>query len=233
MKKIIKIGCCGWARNRSEYFKNFNLIEIQETFYQPPQNTKVFEHLREIAPENFEFSVKAWQIITHLPESPTYKKLREKNLNLNKCGFFKPTKEVFSAYERILDLAKILKARVILFQTPSSFSLSAENLKNFQNFFQNTNRENFLFAWEPRGVKEKSLIKKLCQKLNLIHCVDPFKEKPLWGSINYFRLHGKPNYNLNYVYNKDDFKKLFEFSDKKENYILFNNISMFENARFF
>jgi uncharacterized protein YecE (DUF72 family) len=76
-KDEIKIGCCGFAVSQQEYFKSFKLIEIQHTFYQLPL-LKTAEKWRNSAPKDFEFTIKAWQLITHEPASPTYRRLREK-----------------------------------------------------------------------------------------------------------------------------------------------------------
>ena len=72
----IKTGCCGFAGAQGDYFDRFRLIEIQDTFYQLPQ-LKTAERWRRTAPEGFEFLIKAWQLITHLPASPTYRRVGE------------------------------------------------------------------------------------------------------------------------------------------------------------
>ncbi|HUW19226.1 MAG TPA: DUF72 domain-containing protein [Sedimentisphaerales bacterium] len=36
-KATTKVGCCGFPVARPEYFEQFSLVEIQQTFYQPPQ----------------------------------------------------------------------------------------------------------------------------------------------------------------------------------------------------
>ena len=70
----VKIGTCGFGRvNRPEYFKLFPIVEIQHTFYQPPQ-IETFEKWRSGAPDDFEFTLKAWQLITHEASSPTYRR---------------------------------------------------------------------------------------------------------------------------------------------------------------
>jgi len=33
----IKIGCCGFPTSKEKYYKDFKAVEIQKTFYQPPQ----------------------------------------------------------------------------------------------------------------------------------------------------------------------------------------------------
>src|SRR3984885_14764785 len=80
------IGCCGWAGSQPQYFSQFPVIEIQSTFYDPPAS-KVAARWREIAPPEFEFCIKAWQLITHSPSSPTYRRLR-KPIAPNRSVFF-------------------------------------------------------------------------------------------------------------------------------------------------
>lgn len=229
----IKVGCCGFPEKKEYYFEHFKLVEIQETFYQPPLKIETVKKWREKAPKEFEFTLKAWQIITHPFNSPTYKRLKERVGKPENYGFFKNTKEVFRALERTKEIAKVLKAKIIVFQTPSSFKPKKENIENLRNFFKKASEKNFIFVWEQRGEWDEKLIKKLCQELNLVHCVDPFKRKPVYGKINYFRLHGKPGYNLEYQYTLKDLKELLGFCNKRENYVLFNNLSMAKDAQKF
>ena len=86
----IWVGCCGFPIAKSKYYAQFKLVEVQQTFYQPPR-VKTLEKWRAEAPPDFEFTLKAWQLITHEPKSPTYRRLtlswpQEKFLN---CGSFK------------------------------------------------------------------------------------------------------------------------------------------------
>jgi uncharacterized protein YecE (DUF72 family) len=68
----IKIGCCGRAEGQKNYYRDFDVVEIQETFYQPGRIEK-YEKRRHDAPAGFEFAVKAWQLITHEASSPRIK----------------------------------------------------------------------------------------------------------------------------------------------------------------
>ncbi|GFO96643.1 hypothetical protein ig2599ANME_0832 [groundwater metagenome] len=70
---MLLVGCCGFPTSLEKYFQTLRLVEVQKTFYKPPMLSTATKW-RESAPKNFEFTVKAWQLITHLPESPTYKK---------------------------------------------------------------------------------------------------------------------------------------------------------------
>lgn len=229
----IKVGCCGFPVNKKEYYKNFSLVELQTTFYEIPAKLETVKRWKKEAPKDFEFTLKAFQIITHEAKSPTYKRLKRKFGNPQNYGFFKNTKEVFKAWEMTKKIAEILEAKIVVFQCPSSFEPERENIRNLRKFFTTISNKNFIYVWEPRGKWDEELIKKLCQELNLVHCTDPFKKRPLFGKINYFRLHGKPDYNLYYEYTKEDLKELLKFCDKKENYVLFNNLSMAKDAQEF
>src|SRR4051812_5923266 len=64
MSVSMKLGMCGFTVARSTYFRQFPVVEVQQTFYDPPSDT-VFERWRADAPAGFEFTMKAWQAITH------------------------------------------------------------------------------------------------------------------------------------------------------------------------
>lgn len=146
------IGCCGWPEARARYFEDFPVVELQTTFYQPP-SPELAEKWRSQAPPEFIFSLKAWQLITHAPSSPTYRRLKTP-IPLSQrsaYGGFRPTAEVRTAWEHTLAIARALRAAVIVFQCPASFRQSAENRKNLATFFGSIEREGRLLAWEPRG----------------------------------------------------------------------------------
>jgi uncharacterized protein YecE (DUF72 family) len=148
----IRVGCCGFPRARSEYYKAFEVVEVQQTFYQPP-SLKTAEKWREEAPAAFEFTLKAWQLITHELKSPTYRRLRLhwSADKLVQCGSFKGTEEMVWAWDQTREIAAALKAKYVVFQCPASFHPSPENRKNLKTFFEKLKRGNLRFVWEPRG----------------------------------------------------------------------------------
>ncbi len=224
---MIHIGCCGWSESQAKYFRDFRLLEIQETFYQPGGIGK-YETWRERAPGDFEFTVKAWQLITHEPSSPTYRRLKAAvpPSRKERYGSFRPTTEVIAAWEVTALVAEALGAGIVLFQSPASFKPDAANRKNIRTFFSKIDRRSFTLAWEPRGAWEEKDILALCRDLNLVHCVDPFKGRPLAGGIRYFRLHGLPGYDLGYRYTDEDLQRLQGMIDRPTSYVLFNNNTM-------
>lgn len=232
MLGMVKTGCCGWSEPHAEYFQDFDVMEVQETFYQPGRIAK-YEKWRAAAPRGFEFVVKAWQLVTHASSSPTYRRLSMAMpaAAKNHYGAFRPTDEVLTAWQVTAEAAKALGATVILFQCPASFAPTEENRKNLRTFFSRIDRGSCVLAWEPRGAWEEKDIKRLCEDLDLVHCVDPFKARPLAGQIRYFRLHGLPGYDLDYTYSDDDLQRLLSMADRDEVYVMFNNYSMLDDCR--
>jgi uncharacterized protein YecE (DUF72 family) len=228
--KRLKIGCCGFSVSRAEYFQRFSVVEIQQTFYNLPRLTTA-ERWRQEAREGFEFTAKAWQLITHEPSSPTYRRLKAPIDESRKpCyGSFKPTEEVVEAWEKTLQFIRKLGTNKVVFQCPASFRPTVENKRNIRKFFSSINRTAITCIWEPRGEWKGEEIHEICEEHSLIHCVDPFVSRPQTGSIRYFRLHGISGYK--YRYTGSDFKSLREKLDSRfSTYIMFNNIPMLEDA---
>jgi len=225
----VKVGCCGFAIGMKKYFGQFILVEVQQTFYKMPRLETALRW-REEAPTGFEFTLKAWQLITHPPISPTYRKAGMKILPgaEEHYGFFKPTGEVSEAWEKTREFAKALEAKVIVFQCPPSFRETRENMDNMRRFFEEIKGSGFLLVWEPRGGWSESTVKSLCSELQLIHCVDPFERESLYGEPQYYRLHGGPGYRHRYT--EEELKRLKEKIGEREAYVLFNNLNMRNDA---
>jgi uncharacterized protein YecE (DUF72 family) len=231
MAPSVQIGTCGFGRLRqSDYVKTLPAVEIQHTFYQPPM-IKTLEKWREEAPEDFEFTLKAWQLITHESTSPTYKRIKRKlsQTELDDAGFFKPTMIVRAALDLTLECARALKARTILFQCPARFQPVPENIFNLKRFFSEIERDEFNFVWEPRGDWDDRMIKELCEELDLWHCVNPFARSTLTPERAYYRLHGIPRWR--YTFEDGELEELAASLPKKKlSYVFFNNITMKEDA---
>jgi uncharacterized protein YecE (DUF72 family) len=225
----IKVGCCGFPGAQKKYYELFKVIEIQQTFYQLPE-IKTAEKWRTAAPPGFEFTMKAWQLITHLPSSPTYRRLRDRvdPGKAERYGGFRATAEVLDAWKRTAAFARTLGASIIVFQCPASFRPLEHNVNNMEAFFKAIDRAGFIFAWEPRGAWPDDLVVSLCEELGLIHCVDPFKNEALLGDMDYFRLHGVGGYQ--YTYRDDELKELKKKTGGKPAYVMFNNSTMKEDA---
>ncbi len=229
------VGCCGWAEAQARYVRDFPVIEIQTTFYQPP-GVSVARRWKALAPADFRFCMKAWQLITHTPASPTYRRLKSKLSETERglYGHFRPTEQVLLAWERTREIADALDARVIVFQCPASFLPTRENLSNLSSFFAGIDRGNRVLAWEPRGdAWNGELIREVCARHDLIDCVDPLQRDSVYGESIYWRLHGRGGYR--YRYTDQDLAEINErLADRAHlsgpRYVLFNNMSSREDA---
>lgn len=231
MPSNIRIGTCGFGRlKQSDYVQTLEVVEIQHTFYQPPM-ISTLEKWRAEAPDNFEFTLKAWQLITHESTSPTYKRIKKKlsQTEFEEAGFFKPTMIVNAARDLTVECAKALRARTVLFQCPARFQPLPENILNLKRFFTEFDRGDLNLVLEPRGDWEDHTIKELCEELDLWHCVDPFARTTVTPERVYYRLHGIPRWR--YTYEDGELEELAASLPKgKLSYVLFNNITMKEDA---
>lgn len=231
----LKVGCCGFPQARQIYYRTLPLVEIQKTFYQLPR-VKTSHKWRQESPAHFEFTLKAWQLITHRPSSPTYRRLSHPIPDelREAYGSFKPTPENFKAWKDTLEVARALEAEIVVFQTPSSFGPGPKNIAQMRTFFTSIERDGLQTAWEPRGHWSPDEAGQICRELDLLHVVDPFQGREKAGAVIYWRLHGAGNFRHRYT--DKELGKLVTIlrrSKKKKAYVLFNNIYMWEDSQRF
>ncbi|GAA4457789.1 DUF72 domain-containing protein [Nibrella saemangeumensis] len=233
MQRDVRIGTCGFNGTKSRYAALFSSVEVQQTFYQPPR-VPTLERWRTEVPLDFEFTLKAWQLITHEAKSPTYKRLK-RNLSDQErtgTGFFKPTPIVEEAWQTTRACADALRANVILFQCPASFDQTREHISNMVRFFSGIERNGLTLCWEPRGPWDRQVVKALCEDLNLWHVVDPFVSTTMTPEQCYFRLHGRNGWR--YKYEPQELSDLAELlPPDRRAYVFFNNSYMTEDAQVF
>lgn len=226
----IKVGTCGFGLAQAEYGRVFSCVEVQQTFYQPPQ-IRTLERWRSLMPDDFEFTLKAWQLITHDAKSPTYRRLKQKLSGTERAeaGYFRNTNIVAQAWQRTLASAQALHAKTILFQCPASFTPTRENIWSLEKFFASIERRDLNLCWEPRGEWPDDQIKSICDHLGLWHTVDPFVRETVTPGKNYFRLHGRNGWR--YKYEDGELEELLAHLPKRQaSYVFFNNRSMTEEA---
>ena len=210
-QQFLRVGLCGWQTSQAVYYQNFDLIEINSSFYKLPQ-TKTAQRWREQAPKDFMYTMKALQVITHEPYSPTYAKggLDIPGSEWKFYGSFRPSPQVHAGWMKTLEIARILRAPAVVFQCPAQFTPTKEHISNLRAFFTSIERDNILCAWEPRGPEwSTELVHDLCRELDLFHCLDPFLGVPAFGSPRYFRLHGSPDMYRS-AYGRDRLKAILQ-----------------------
>ena len=236
----VKVGLCGFTMAMAEYPRHFGLLEVQQSFYEPPAE-RVAQRWREAMPPDFEFTVKAWQLITHESKSPTYRRLKRSLDERERagCGRFRDTPIVREAMARTLAIAHTLRASTVLFQCPASFGPDAQNVENLRHFIAEIARPQcppgLRLAWEPRGPAwsaQAEFARRLCEELQLIYVVDPFVDAIQVTSAGpaYLRLHGIGG--ARHVYTDEELERLTAKVPSGA-YVLFNNLPRVGDARRF
>jgi len=229
----VRVGTCGFAEAQARIFRDFDLLEVQRTFYQPPAAATA-RRWRERAPAGFVFTLKAWQLITHEATSPTYRRLREPlpARQRAQAGGVRWNPVTRMAWERTREVAEALAAEAVVFQMPRAFVPSRSNLRRLERFFERVPRDGRRLVLEPRGEEwDDASVRRVVERLDLVHGVDPFLRAPVGRGLRYFRLHGRPAYNYRYRYSEEDLGGLQTMlSGARPNWVLFNNDHMAEDA---
>lgn len=229
----IKVGACGWNYLSPErflkptgkesllesYAKLFDLVEVNSTFYRLPRKTTPAKWRNEVDKlnKNFEFTLKVPKVITH-----THK--------------FSP--EADWAFESIKEIGRVLRSKILLFQTSAYFTPSKENIKKLRDFFKRNKREDFTLVLEVRWADKwtREIVFPLFEELELEQCVDPLRQDWLYNKrITYFRLHGFGSSMYNYAFTYEEIERIkkiaeHESNSGKEVYILFNNANCYEDG---
>ena len=240
----IYVGTCGFSRSRKLIYRDLDVVELQQTFYDPPPPESL-EKMRKEAPEGFIFTVKAWMLITHQYNPRLWRRIKRKIPGKpENYGFFKNTREIWWAWQETKRAAEILKAEIIVFQSPSSFKPIDVNIERLRAFFSRVTRdvENIVFGWEPRGEwwldQYRSLLEEFSTKYGVVIIGDFLRGRiphVFPRKIAYTRLHGLGGREVNYKYRYTDddlinLKRIIENLDVEKIYVLFNNIYSYEDA---
>ncbi|MGZ9031206.1 MAG: DUF72 domain-containing protein [Burkholderiaceae bacterium] len=218
----------------AQYQRYFSVVEVQQTFYQPPEDDTL-RRWRTDAPADFEFTLKAWQLFTHTSTSSTYRRLRRPITGSERSGLgaFRNTPIVDEGWRRTVECAHILSATAILFQSPASFKPTDEHIENLQTFFRRIERPRGIrLMWEPRGPWSEPQVAGLCKDLALVHVIDPFVTDAQTQSPTYFRMHGVTG--SRHVYSDDELRWLMErIPAEGDVYVMFNNLPRVGDAKRF
>jgi len=137
MERQTLVGTCGFSESQTRSFEDFDVLEVQQSFYEPPRVVTV-QGWRQRAPAGFVFTLKAWQLITHKATSPTYRRLRTplSDAERTQAGDLSWNAVTRMAWQRTAALADALKSQAVVFQTPGSFLPTGQNIRRLRRFFR-------------------------------------------------------------------------------------------------
>ena len=233
----VRVGLCGFTMSMETYARHFPVVEVQQTFYEPPPDATLGKW-RTITPPSLEYTIKVWQLVTHAANSPTYRRMKRPLSAGQEPGFFRDSAAVEQGWQRSLHCANVLSATAMLFQCPASFTPEADNVQRMRRFFEGIKRPRQRLLWEPRGPKWVShldLALALCKDLDLVHVVDPFVTRPEPGRAVYWRLHGigGPRHSYTDEQLRALKRKLVEVAPTEPAYVMFNNLPRVGDAKRF
>ena len=234
---MVRTGLCGFTMSMQDYAHYFPVVEVQNTFYEPPRDALMKKWLA-ATPPSLEYTMKVWQLVTHGPKSPTYRRMKRALSATDEPGFFRDSPSVEEGWQRSLECANVLSATAMLFQCPASFSPEPENLVRMRRFFARIQRPRARLMWEPRGaawVGERDLALSLSLDLDIVYVVDPFVTPQPRGCAIYWRLHGIGGARNSYT--DQQLQKLHHMLLDAEPsgpaYVLFNNLPRVGDAKRF
>lgn len=220
-----------------DYSRSFDVLEVQSTFYRLPM-LKTAERWRSIVQKSFEFTIKAFQGITHPISSPTWKRAGKQRptKNVENYGFLRPTKENFECWSLTHEIASILRVKICVIQLPPSFIYSKENIQNATEFLDQIS--DGIRIWmefrDDSWIANAPHVSRMLSKSKVIHIVDPLRTSVISRSdLGYYRLHGLGKRLYKYKYSRRDLEKLKIIVRNTEAdcvYVMFNNIHMKDDA---
>lgn len=231
MKVTYYIGCSGWwykdwdgtfypqgldEKNRLKYYtKHFNTTEINVTFYKLP-NKKQFISWTKRTPDNFIFSIKAPQEITH------------------KLHLLYAERIIKKFLETIEPLIKTRKIGAILFQCPPEFVKTQATLNRLKDFLNHLEQDlEYAIEFRHKSWLEKQVFE-LLEEYNIAYTIVDGPHLPttikITSNFTYIRFHGhgkKVWYYYNYKQNElEKWAKIIQNEiapQVKKLYIYFNN----------
>ena len=215
----IVIGCGGWQYfiipnmdPLKAYSMAFRFVEVNSTFYRIPP-IELVKSWRRRVPEDFEFSVRLNRLISHVEK-------------LN------PTERAVKAFQDCIEVAEILKSKILVLETPKSFD-SIKAINRLKNLLKKVDIRDIRIAWEPRAGWPPKAVEEAI-KLKLIPITDYSIREPPYDDeeIAYTRLFGKGRHNI-YQFTDEDLIKIKERAERRRSkrvYLSFHGIRMYLDA---
>jgi uncharacterized protein YecE (DUF72 family) len=221
----IFVGCSGLPIKRARYYEILNACEVLPAQDVPPRAANA-RHWAEEAPEGFVYSMVASRFFSIEPD-PLPPGLEG---TPSDYGGMRLTKEVVDLYERTIEGAVALGAKVLVFATPSRIGPSLRGKEALAQFFRHVDRHGLRFAWEPHGPWEPEEIAALCTEHELIQCVDPLRDPIPEADLAYARL--GPFAAMGRSLADDELERIVEALEPfEEAYCFFSTERAFSDAR--
>ena len=175
----VLVGVGGWAYlpvdgdKLKACSKLYDFVEVNSTFYTYPSLSTV-RSWRGRVPQDFEFTVKCHRDVTHV-----YR--------------LRPLEETFRAIRRMLLICRLLRAEVLVLQTPPDLKLGEENLEEMRRTLEFLVESGVRIAWKVRlsmGSQIPGEVYSLMEELDITPVVDLSRFEAPPGDLIYSRIFG-------------------------------------------
>ena len=188
------VGTGGWAYFKvpnkpslKAYSEVFNFVEVNYTFYEYP-SVQTVQRWRKTVPEDFVFSVRCHQDLTH------------------RIGFVS-TPRAYEVFYQMRSYCDILNSPYLVLETPAKYEITQRNVKDVEDFFSSLHLEGVRLVWEYRAPITQTVID-LMQYFGIIQCIDLSRQVPSFNlGVTYSRLFGKGQHTL-YQFSDDELAEI-------------------------
>lgn len=149
------------------YAKRFDLVEVRPD-PAAPFTARALRKWRKAVPPTFIFSVVLPPVVASL----------------------RPSKEADEALASCLEAAQILESPVLLIDNPVSVTPTTANRERLQQLVEKIPHDVVKLAWEPSGLWEDDVARRLASRLGLVLVADAARDPLAPGSTAYTRLRG-------------------------------------------
>lgn len=231
---ILRVGCAGMVVPRARYAEALGAVELKEAFLCPPGEKAARAWRSDLG--ECAVALPASQLVTSMAPGDSWRGVSPAipAADAARYGAFRDTAEVARAWAATLVAAEHLRARVIVFLCPPSFTPSDENKSRLARFFGGADRAGRTFVLELRGVWEGADVLSTCASLDVVPAIDPLDDEapPFEGPFAYFRLPGPMT--ARHRYDDHDLAALRErCASFDEAWCIFSGAAMWDDARRF
>lgn len=231
----IRVGISGPSHDTTRWFDGLDCVELPGTGRGCPTLAEAHAW-RTAAPPGFEFMLRATP-----SAAPKRDRARAPRSRATRSSpVLEDTPAARRAWKATVEIARALRAAVVIIPTPASFRPTTANAARLEGFVGWAHRDGLRLGWEPRnGDWPDAELARLCRESSLTHVVDPLRRRPARGRPPCFRLNGVDGPGHHYTDDElseivrrcDDYGDGHAMYDAGSAYCLFGNATRREDAR--
>ena len=210
---MITVGCAGFAVPATRYFKEYQYVEINDTFKVVPGPGTVRRWRRE-ANEEFEFALLGPREIA--------------------ADFFRPGPIMDQSIANLMGVAETLRATIGIFNAPADFGPTDDNQAALKDFLVEMRKKFKRVVFDLGSHWDGELLDRLAEDTDTLAARDPLHQGLSERPIGYYRLPGPAGHKSRYEDPViEDLALIAESAGHKSAHYIFTNVDMFADGKRF